>query len=329
MPFGPAAAASLAISVENFARSSLSGLSSPIDRLVERLTGLQARAFDKRVGRRAIVGFRSACGRLQRLELLLAGVDQRNIGFVSRRQRRQLIHRHVVFAARRAQREQPLLDAFEFGRIEIGGAQRLLEMAAGFLQRGQRHIERFDRRLDQARRLRGAPLQPADHPGKRRHAGIGAGDHLVGIAQVLGHFFGLHHAGAPLGERGFLARLRAKLAEFLDRVAQPVAFALGALDFGAMGVGRGLRLTPRVPERRHLGGVGFQSAEGVEQAAVGGGIDQSALVVLAVDLDQRDAELFHHLHADRLIVDEGAGAPVGELHAAQDELVLGRDVVAP
>ena len=60
---------------------------------------------------------------------------------------------------------------------------------------------------------------------------------------------------------------------------------------------------------------------------MGGGIDQSALVVLAVDLDQRGAELFHRLHADRLIVDEGARAPVGQLHAAQDQLVLGRDVV--
>ena len=60
---------------------------------------------------------------------------------------------------------------------------------------------------------------------------------------------------------------------------------------------------------------------------MGGGIDQRALVVLAVDLDQRGAELLHHLHAHRLIVDEGARAPVGELHAAQDQLVLGGDIV--
>ena len=33
------------------------------------------------------------------------------------------------------------------------------------------------------------------------------------------------------------------------------------------------------------------------------------------------------LHADRLVVDEGAGAAVGELHAAQDQFVLGRNVV--
>jgi hypothetical protein len=110
-------------------------------------------------------------------------------------------------------------------------------------------------------------------------------------------------------------------------VAQPVAFALGALDLGAMGIRRRLRLTPRLPKPFDLGRVRFQGAKSIEQAAVGGSINQSALVVLAVNLDQRGAELLHHLHAHRLIVDEGARAPVGELHAAQDELVLGRDIV--
>ncbi len=60
---------------------------------------------------------------------------------------------------------------------------------------------------------------------------------------------------------------------------------------------------------------------------MGGGIDQRALVVLAVDLDQRGAEFLHDLHAHRLIVDKGARAPVRELYAAQNEFVLGRDIV--
>ena len=49
--------------------------------------------------------------------------------------------------------------------------------------------------------------------------------------------------------------------------------------------------------------------------------------MLAVDFDQRRAERLEHLHAHRLVVDEGARAPVGELHAAQDQVVLGRDAV--
>ncbi len=60
---------------------------------------------------------------------------------------------------------------------------------------------------------------------------------------------------------------------------------------------------------------------------MGGGVDQRAVIVLAVDLDQHRTELPHHLHADRLVVDEGARAAVGKLHPAQDQFVLGGDVV--
>ena len=48
------------------------------------------------------------------------------------------------------------------------------------------------------------------------------------------------------------------------------------------------------------------------------GIDQRALVVLAVNFHQRGAHGPEGLHADRLVVDEGAGAAVGQLHPAQD-----------
>ncbi len=53
---------------------------------------------------------------------------------------------------------------------------------------------------------------------------------------------------------------------------------------------------------------------------MGGGVHQGALVVLAVDLDQSGADRLQGLHGDRLIVDEGTGAAIGELHAAQDHL---------
>jgi len=42
--------------------------------------------------------------------------------------------------------------------------------------------------------------------------------------------------------------------------------------------------------------------------------------VLAVDFHQRRADRLERLHADRLVVDEGAAAAVGQLHAAQDHL---------
>ena len=58
-----------------------------------------------------------------------------------------------------------------------------------------------------------------------------------------------------------------------------------------------------------------------------GGIHQRAFVVLAVDLDQHGAQRLQHLRAHRLVVGEGAGAAVRELHAPKDQLVRRRDAV--
>jgi hypothetical protein len=57
------------------------------------------------------------------------------------------------------------------------------------------------------------------------------------------------------------------------------------------------------------------------------GIDQRAVVVLAVNLYQRSTDGAQHLHRHRLVVEEGAGAAVGQLDPAQDQLVLRRNVV--
>ena len=49
--------------------------------------------------------------------------------------------------------------------------------------------------------------------------------------------------------------------------------------------------------------------------------------MLAVDLDQRGADRLERLHAHRLIVDEGTGAAVAILDAAQDHLTIGIQAV--
>ena len=54
-----------------------------------------------------------------------------------------------------------------------------------------------------------------------------------------------------------------------------------------------------------------------------GRIGQRPVVMLAVDLDDRRADHPQDLDADRLVVDEGAGAPVGILHPAQDQVAIG------
>ena len=88
-----------------------------------------------------------------------------------------------------------------------------------------------------------------------------------------------------------------------------------------------LARAPLVPQPRHRGGVAFDAAIGVEQSAMGRGVDEGALVVLAVDFHQRRAKRAQHLDADRLVVDESAGAAVGELHAAHDQLVFAAEIV--
>src|SRR5271166_1251949 len=56
-------------------------------------------------------------------------------------------------------------------------------------------------------------------------------------------------------------------------------------------------------------------------------LDEGAFIVLTVDFDQRGAKRAQYLHADRLMVDKGAGAAVGKLHPAQNELVLAAQAV--
>ena len=103
-------------------------------------------------------------------------------------------------------------------------------------------------------------------------------------------------------------------------MAQVIGLAGGAFHAGAMFLQRGIGGAPGFPQRLQRRDILLEPGKGVEQPPVGRGIDQRALVVLAVDLDQRGADRLERLHADRLVVDEGAGAAVGELHAAQDHL---------
>ena len=63
-------------------------------------------------------------------------------------------------------------------------------------------------------------------------------------------------------------------------------------------------------------------AEGIEQAAVGGDVDQRAVGVLAVDLGQCAGDLAQQVEAHRLVVDGGTARAIGILDAADDEFAL-------
>ncbi len=264
---------------------------------------------------------------LERGQARGAGVDQREVRRIARGECGKLVDRRHVFAPRGAQREQPLLDALELVRVKGRGSERLLDMAARLVERGERRIERLDRRLDIERRLGVASLEPTHGSRQHRHRRLGARHHGFGFAQILRDLFRLHHAGAAAGEHGLLAGLRRKLGKLLGGMAQPVGLALGPLDLGAMAGDLLLGGAAQRPQPCHLRGLGIEPAIGIEQAAVGRDLGERAVVMLAVDFDEGRADGAQRLHSHGLVVEEGAGAAIGDLHPAQDQLVLGRDVV--
>ena len=181
-----------------------------IDGLVERQRGLVARGGELLRGL-AIVGVGLRRRLFELRKLLGAGIDQSEVGGIFLRQRGEAVDRGIVFAPRGAQRKQPLLDPLQFGRIVIRRLQRGFEMRARFLDRIERSIERLHRRLDQHRRLRLPALEPADRSGENRHRRRIARHRFMRVFQITRDFLRRHHAGALVGERGFLALLRREL----------------------------------------------------------------------------------------------------------------------
>ena len=59
---------------------------------------------------------------------------------------------------------------------------------------------------------------------------------------------------------------------------------------------------------------------------MGARIDHGAVIMLTVNFHEPAAHRPQHLHADRLIIDEGACAPVCHLDAAENQIALGIDL---
>ncbi len=153
-----------------------------------------------------------------------------------------------------------------------------------------------------------------------------AADEIERLVQLAGDLLALLHQRAALGETRLLAGLRIEGAEFLHGVAQEVGLLLRRLDPGALLGERRAGGAHALGGGRDRGERSLKAAEGVEDGAVRGGVGQRPVVVLAMDFHERGADRPHGLHADRLVVDEGAGAPVGELGAAQDQVAVGVDL---
>src|SRR5262249_42501810 len=131
----------------------------------------------------------------------------------------------------------------------------------------------------------------------------------------------VHHQLAARGECLFLALLWIELTKLVERMAQQAGVGAGGCDLAVVPRPLGLRRMPGFVGLCHAASLARQAAKRVNQVAMAAWIDQRAIVMLAMDLDQGLAHLPQELHAHADIVDEGAAPAVGRLYAAQNEAV--------
>ena len=142
------------------------------------------------------------------------------------------------------------------------------------------------------------------------------------VVDVGRDLFGAHHPLALFGELLLLAGDRRQFGQLLHGRAEIVGLAGGGLDAGAVPVEFAFGLAPVVEGARDGHRLERQAAILVEEQPVRLGVDQRAVVVLAMDLDQRRAHLLHQPDARRPVVDEDARSPVGALDTAQDQVAV-------
>ena len=137
--------------------------------------------------------------------------------------------------------------------------------------------------------------------------------------ELGGDLLRVHHGLARLGQTLFLALFRRQLFQFVQRVAQIIRI-LTRLRQRRLALRQiALARAPGIPGPAHGFGVRTQTAIAVQQLPMCRGVRHRAIIVLAVNLDQHRANMAQHLNAHRLVVDEGAGAPVSLLYPAQDQ----------
>ena len=255
----------------------------------------------------------------------LAGLDRRYALGDAAREVGQGVDADAVLSGKAAQREQPLLDVLQLPRIEIGGVQRRFERLLGEPERVERAGERAQRRVEQLASLRRAALQPARRLRQRPDDGMIALENAERVAQIDRDLFRPLHRQPPLGEALFLARFRREFRQLGVGVAQIVGVGPGLGEALLLVLERPPRRLHRAMQRAQRLHLARQPAMRVDQLPMRGGIDHRALVVLAVNLDQFLADGAQGLGADRRVVDEGAGAPVRCLGAAQDQFAVRGD----
>ena len=261
-------------------------------------------------------------GGAPRGQIAVAGIERRE----PRAQRfgkiREVIRQDIVLARERANGKEPLLAGLEVERIEIERVERALRLAPGLVELDQRPRQGRERTVEPPLGLLCRALEPAQRIARRALGPVGP-ERLSGAGDLLAGALGALHEAAARVELGLLAGLRVERVELAHGVAQEIL--LGA-DIGERGLGLvegGLGRRAFAPRGAHGLAPCLEPAEGVEHGAMRARVEQTAIVLLPVQLDKGGREPAQHLARDAAIVDPGGLAPVGGIDPAQDQIVLG------
>lgn len=165
------------------------------------------------------------------------------------------------------------------------------------------------------------PVQPPGGTAQLRQRRIRSGPQVLQFAKIARKPLTLLHRRALEREILFLARNRCQGIEFGDVRLDQVLLRRRRVDPRAGLCQRLFGPAPLVPRLGDPGAVGTGIA--IEQQAVAAGIDQPAIVMLAVQFDEKPRQLAQQRHADRLVVDMGTAAAIGA-HAAAHQQGLAR-----
>ena len=193
----------------------------------------------------------------------------------------------------------------------------------------ERRVERLHRRLEQARRLRARRSSRRIAAGKRRHAAMRCRRRASCASRRSSAIFSACIMAVRRSASAVSSPASgASLPQFVD------AHGAASRPRAARARPRRDGCRPRPPPRA----APSQSAATPPPRPRARQRHRAARRCVAASTSARSScwpwistsaapSALQRLHADRLIVDEGAGAAVGELHAAQDQLVVGVDVV--
>ena len=231
-----------------------------------------------------------------------------------------------MLARQRAQIEQPRLHRLQPRRIEREGSARFGQLILGLGRLVHRAIDR-GQGLRQRVMFGREPVEPARRLAQLRQAAVRPLNQSRRIFQLVGEARAFLHRRARFGELGFLPRFGRGRLQLGDRMVQPFAVARGILKISARLGQRIFGSTPAGMRDRRRGGV--DPPERIEQGAMAPRVQQAAIVMLAMNLNQGRAQGAQQPRRGGLIVDEGAAAAIGADRAANHERFarLDREVV--